>query len=251
MTDIKVGGDGSTQSNPSEAKTSVSPIEDVAAKPNHAVEIVEGKVEAVEVSKHPVSTIPQTEASWADVQRSRSNPWYWAVYLIALLAAVIVPYWLGRRAASNHAAGVMRILSPFSPQGVALVSWAITVVALTLLGLAVVESSVWLWRILFALALAAEQLIGGACLLKFQFWYSTRVVYGSSAAWANAANLGIIAALMAVGVYAVVFVGLLIGIRKDSPLNVLTRSWVSFIFFFCIETAALLVALFIGIPAVA
>ena len=48
-------------------------------------------------------------------------------------------------------------------------------------------------------------------------------------------------------VYAVVWVGLLILIKKDSPLNVLTRSWASFILFFAIETAALLIVLFGGL----
>ena len=84
-------------------------------------------------------------------------------------------------------------------------------------------------------------------MLKLNFWYSTYVVYGDSARLPNAANLGIIAAGVGVAVYAVVWVGLLILIKKDSPLNVLTRSWASFILFFAIETAALLIVLFGGL----
>lgn len=44
-----------------------------------------------------------------------------------------------------------------------------------------------------------------------------------------------------------VFVGLLVIIRKTSPLNVLTKSWASFILYFVIETIALLVVLFGGL----
>jgi len=36
-------------------------------------------------------------------------------------------------------------------------------------------------------------------------------------------------------------------IKKESPLNVLTRSWASFILFFVIETIALLVVMFGGL----
>ena len=54
----------------------------------------------------------------------------------------------------------------------------------------------------------------GLCLLRFDFWYATYVVYGDDAAVPNAANLGIIAAGVAVAVYAVLFVGLLVMIRK-------------------------------------
>ena len=41
--------------------------------------------------------------------------------------------------------------------------------------------------------------------------------------------------------------GLLILIKKASPLNGLTRSWASFILFFAIETASLLIVLFGGL----
>ncbi|KAB7319065.1 teichoic acid transporter, partial [Bifidobacterium longum] len=57
------------------------------------------------------------------------------------------------------------------------------------------------------------------------------VVYGESSALANAANLGIISVGIGVAVFAVLWVGLLVTIKKESPLNVLTRSWASFIFF--------------------
>ena len=63
----------------------------------------------------------------------------------------------------------------------------------------------------------------------------------------NAANLGIMGAAIGIAVYALVFVGLLVIIRKTSPLNVLTKSWASFILYFVIETIALLVVLFGGL----
>ncbi|KAA8816349.1 hypothetical protein EMB92_05360 [Bifidobacterium callitrichos] len=214
---------------------------------NEAVEIVNGKVETVEVSKHPDATIPVTELSLADIERRRSHPAQWAVYFTAVLAAIIGPYWLGRALAVGSTAWLTERLSMFTPQGAAFVSWTVTLVAVASLGLAVVDSGRWLWRIVFAIGLAAEQFVAGICLLKFDFWYSTYVVYGDSATIANATNLGIIAAGFGVAVFAVVWVGLLVIIKKDSPLNVLTRSWASFILFFVIEVIALLVVMFGGL----
>ena len=60
----------------------------------------------------------------------------------------------------------------------------------------------------------------------------------------NAANLGIMGAAIGIAVYALMFVGLLVIIRKTSPLNVLTKSWASFILYFVIETIALPLVLF-------
>ena len=175
---------------------------------NEATELVGDHVETVDVSKHPDPSIPVTDLSLADIERRQSHPVPWAVFIVAVLAAIIAPYWLGRSLA---------------------------------------ESRNWLCRIVFVVGLAAEQFIAGLSLLKLNFWYSTYVVYGDSAQLPNAANLGIIAAGVGVAVYAVVWVGLLILIKKDSPLNVLTRSWASFILFFAIETAALLIVLFGGL----
>ena len=195
------------------------------------------------VSKHPVASIPTTDLSFADIERSRSHPVRWACYIVAVLAAIIAPYWLGRMIAVKHTAWLVSHLSAFEPRGVALVSWAVTVLALAGLGMIIVESHNWLGRIIFFPGLVAEQFIAGLCLLRS----ATYVVYGDDAAVPNAANLGIIAAGVAVAVYAVLFVGLLVMIRKDSPLNVLTRSWASFILFFAIEAIALLVVLFGGL----
>ena len=115
-----------------------------------------------------------------------------------------------------------------------------TLIAVSGLGLLVVDAHRRLWGAVFVIGLAAEQLIAGLRILKIDFWYATYVVYGESSALANAANLGIISVGIGVAVFAVT-------IKKESPLNVLTRSWASFIFFFVIETIALLVVMFGGL----
>ena len=215
--------------------------------PSSAGSVASGPV----VSKHPDPTIPVTELSLADIERGRSHPVRWGVLAFAVLVALIAPYWFGRAQAVGNTAWLTAHFGMVTPRGMAFVSWTVTLVAVACLGLAVVDSGRWLWRVLFTLGLAAEQLVAGVSLLKFDFWYSTYVVYGDAAAVANAANLGIIAAGLGVAVFAVVWVGLLVVIRKDSPLNVLTRSWASFILFFAIETVCLMVVLFGGLlPAV-
>ena len=211
---------------------------------NEATELVGDHVETVDVSKHPDPSIPVTDLSLADIERRMRRLHRRRVNA---LAAIIAPYWLGRSLAVGHTQWLITHLNLFTPRGVAFVSWTVTLTTFTGLGLAVVESRNWLCRIVFVVGLAAEQFIAGLSLLKLNFWYSTYVVYGDSAQLPNAANLGIIAAGVGVAVYAVVWVGLLILIKKDSPLNVLTRSWASFILFFAIETAALLIVLFGGL----
>lgn len=218
-----------------------------ATEPNEATEIVDGKVEEVSVSRHPTPSIPVSDLSLADIERRRSHPAQWAVYVVAVMAAIIAPYWLGRTLAVQRTDWLIAHMSTFDPRGLAFLSWTVTLIALTGLGMAIVESRTWLWRIVFVIGLAAEQFVAGLSLLKINFWYSTYVVYGNAAPLANATNLGIIAAGFGLAAYAVVWVGLLIAIRKESPLNVLTRSWASFILFFAIQTVALLVVMFGGL----
>ncbi|MCI1673533.1 MAG: hypothetical protein LKI34_04880 [Bifidobacterium tibiigranuli] len=206
---------------------------------NTAIEIIDGAIATVDVSKHPVASIPESDLSLADIERSRSRPLQWSVYGVLVLIALIAPYWLGRTLAVNRTAWLVEHLSLLNVRGVAFVSWTVTLLAITGLGLMIVDVRKWLWRTVFVIGLAAEQFIAGLCLLRFNFWYSTYVVYGKSAGLANAANLGIIAAGFGLAVFAVLWVGLLVLVRKDSPLNVLTRSWASFIMFFVIELIAL------------
>ena len=204
-------------------------------EPNEATEIVGGKVETVEVSRHPEASIPETDLSLADIERRRSHPLRWALIILAVLCAIIAPYWFGRSLAVNNTDSIVAVLGGVSPQGIALVGWVAVVI--TYVG----------WLIVFVLGLACEQFIAGLSMLNLNFWYSTYVVYGKQAGLANAANLGIMGAAIGIAVYALVFVGLLVIIRKTSPLNVLTKSWASFILYFVIETIALLVVLFGGL----
>ena len=216
-------------------------------EPNEATEIVGGKVETVEVSRHPEASIPETDLSLADIERRRSHPLRWALIILAVLCAIIVPYWFGRSLAVNNTDSIVAVLGGVSPQGIALVGWVAVVIAYVGLAMAVVVSPSWPWLIVFVIGLAGEQFIAGLSMLNLNFWYSTYVVYGKQAGLANAANLGIMGAAIGIAVYALVFVGLLVIIRKTSPLNVLTKSWASFILYFVIETIALLVVLFGGL----
>lgn len=222
-------------------------METQAKEPNEATEIVGDKIETVEVSKHPEASIPVTELSLADIERRRSHPVRWMVVILAVLVAIVAPYWFGRTLAVNNTDAVVAALGGVEPRGIALIGWAVVVVAYVGLAMAVVVSPSWPWLIVFALGLAAEQFIAGLSMLNLNFWYSTYVVYGDQAGVANAANLGILAAAIGIAVYAVVFVGLLVLIKKTSPLNFLTRSWASFILYFAIEALALLVVLFGGL----
>lgn len=191
-------------------------------------------------------SIPDADLSIADRAKRHAKPMHWVLYLTLILIAIIVPYWAGRTLAVEHTSWVVEHYTRLSAPGVVFIAWSVTVAAFTSLALALVESQRWLWRVLLVVFLAGEQFIAGLCLLRLSFWYSTYVVYGRAAGLANAANLGIIAAGCAVAAYAVLFVGLLVMIPKTSPLNVLTRSWASFIVFFIIEVVALLIVLFGG-----
>lgn len=222
-------------------------LPDTPVEPNEAVEVVGGKVETVEVSKHPDPSIPETDLSLADIERRRSHPVRWAVLILAVLAAIVGPYWFGRSLAVNDTLTVTAALGGIDPRGIALVGWSTVVITYVGLAMAVVVSPSWPWLVVFVLGLAAEQFVAGLSMLNLNFWYSTYVVYGDQAGLANAANVGIIAAAIGVAVYAVIFVGLLVIIKKTSPLNVLTKSWASFILYFAIEALALFVVLFGGV----
>lgn len=200
-----------------------------------------------DVSKRPVASIPESTLSLADIERKRSHPALWLAYALLVIAAIVVPYWWGRAIAVNDTQWLLDNLSALEPRGAAFVAWTVTLIAVSGLGLLVVDAHRRLWGAVFVIGLAAEQLIAGLRILKIDFWYATYVVYGESSALANAANLGIIPVGIGVAVFAVLWVGLLVTIKKESPLNVLTRSWASFILFFVIETIALLVVMFGGL----
>lgn len=188
--------------------------------------------------------------SMAEVERRQWHKGRWAVFIIALIVAIIVPYGAGRMLAMNDTQAVVDIVEPFDPNGMALVSWAITVGMFASLGMAVMETRRVLWRVLFIIGLALEQLLAGVGMLRLNFWYSTYVVYGDSASPINASNLGIIAAALGLAVFAVLYVGLLVVIRKDSRLNVLTRSWSALAMFFILEVVTLVVVLLSGLSTI-
>lgn len=219
------------------------------ASSNTATELVGDRLETVDVSKHPDPTIPPSDLSLADIERRHFRPMLWSVFITVLLVVLVAPYWVGRFLAVHRTEAVVRHLSAYSLQGVAFSSWAVTVVMVTCLAMSIVVARRMVWTVLFLLALAVEQFIGGVALLRFDFWYSTYVVYGPSAGLLNAVNLGIVSAMLGMAVFAVLFVGLLVIIRKESPLNVLTQGWASMILFFVIEVIALLIVLMGGLLA--
>lgn len=150
-------------------------------EPNEATEIVGGKVETVEVSRHPEASIPETDLSLADIERRRSHPLRWALIILAVLCAIIAPYWFGRSLAVNNTDSIVAVLGGVSPQGIALVGWVAVVITYVGLAMAVVVSPSWPWLIVFVLGLACEQFIAGLSMLNLNFWYSTYVVYGKQA----------------------------------------------------------------------
>ena len=177
---------------------------------NKATEVVDGVVETVDVSKHPTASIEPSDLSLADIERRKSHPVRWILFMALVLLAMIAPYWWGRDIAVRDASWMVANLNFLDPKGVALISWTVTIVALTGLGLMVADAKKWLWGGIFVIGLAAEQFVAGMCLLSFNFWNATYVMYGEAAGLANAANLGIIAAGFGVAVYAVLWVGLLV-----------------------------------------
>ncbi|WP_434734902.1 hypothetical protein [Bifidobacterium sp.] len=188
--------------------------------------------------------------SLADIERKRSKPLGWAFFIAALLIAITAPYGIGRTLAVRHTHSLVSYLDVFEPRGIAFISWTAAFVAIVSIAMCIIEARSWAWRIVLLLSVAAEQFIAGLCLLKMSFWYSTYVVFGSKAYLANAANLGIIAAGLGVVVFAVLFVAILVLVKKDSPLNVLTRSWAAMSLFAIIEVLALIIVLFGGLLTV-
>ena len=203
------------------------------------------------VSKHPEATIPESDISLADIERKQSNPVKWTVSIVLVLAALIAPFWVGRSFAVHSTARVIEQLGHFTSYGIALVSCGVTTMIFVSLIMMIVDNRRMAWFGSFIVFLSLEQFIGGLSLFKLNFWSSTYVIYGSHAYVANAANLGVIASALALAVFAIVWVGLLVMIRKDSPLNVLTHVWVSFIMFLVFELAALAILFCGGFMAVA
>lgn len=199
-----------------------------------------------EVSKHPEPSIPVTDLSLADIERRRTHPGLWIVLVAIVLVAIIAPYWIGRHCAVEYTQQIITVFQSLQPRAVAMVSWEATMLGIIGLGMVILDRHKTGWFMLFVFGLIVEQFIAGISMLKFNFWGSTYVMYGTASGVANAANLGIIAAIMGLAVFAVIWIGLLIAVKKESPLNVLARTWVSFVFFIVMEILALLVVEFGG-----
>lgn len=202
------------------------------------------------VSAHPEASIADSEYSLAEIEQKKSRPLRWGVFALAILVAIILPYGYGRSLAMNHTQSVLHYAAALDPRGIALIAWIVTVLAFMGVGMSIIESHSWFWRVVFVVGLAAEQFIAGLCLLKMNFWYGTFVVYQNGAILANAANLGIIAAGLGVAIFAVLFVAILVCVKKDSPWNALTHSWSALSLFFIIELIAIFVVLFGGLITV-
>ena len=101
---------------------------------NKATEVVDGVVETVDVSKHPTASIEPSDLSLADIERRKSHPVRWILFMALVLLAMIAPYWWGRDIAVRDASWMVANLNFLDPKGVALISWTVTIVALTGLG---------------------------------------------------------------------------------------------------------------------
>ena len=94
---------------------------------NKVTEVVDGVVEQVDVSKHPTASIEASDLSLADIERRKSHPGHWALFIALVLVALIAPYWWGRVIAVKDAAWMVANLSFLDPKGVALISWTVTI----------------------------------------------------------------------------------------------------------------------------
>ena len=55
---------------------------------NKATEVVDGVVETVDVSKHPTASIEPSDLSLADIERRKSHPVRWILFMALVLLAM-------------------------------------------------------------------------------------------------------------------------------------------------------------------
>lgn len=166
---------------------------------------------------------------------------------VAIVFDMIVPYGMGRAWALSKTGQVIRAFQHIDPRGWAVLAWLSVTLLCACLGRAMsaTRRAGWLW-----LAYAnffVVQLLAGVGLLKWNFWYSTWVVYDESSVFADAIDLGLMASLFGLVVFAVVFVLLLVMVKRDSPLDILLQGWMAFTLFLLVELAMLIGMLFGGI----
>lgn len=205
-----------------------------------------------QAEKAPVNTqgvesilTPHYRLSLADQkkQSSLSTPAKIGIFL-AIVFDMIVPYGLARSWALTRTGQVIRIFQRVDPRGWAVLSWLSVTLLCACLGRAISahRRAGWLWLAYFNFFVV--QLLAGVGLLKWNFWYSTWVVYDQSSVFANAIDLGLMASLFGLVVFAVVFVLLLVMVKRDSPLNILLQGWMAFSLFLVVEIAMLMIMIF-------
>ena len=104
-----------------------------------------------------MASIPESTLSLADIERKRSHPALWLAYALLVIAAIVVPYWWGRAIAVNDTQWLLDNLSALEPRGAAFVAWTVTLIAVSGLGLLVVDAHRRLWG-----AVLVDWLGGGA-----------------------------------------------------------------------------------------
>ena len=138
----------------------------------------------------------------ADIERRRSHPLRWALIILAVLCAIIAPYWFGRSLAVNNTDSIVAVRRGSVSARYRTGRLGGRGDHVRRIGDGGGRLASWPWLIVFVLGLACEQFIAGLSMLNLNFWYSTYVVYGKQAGLANAANLGIMGAAIGIAVYA-------------------------------------------------
>ena len=57
---------------------------------NKATEVVDGVVETVDVSKHPTASIEPSDLSLADIERRKSHPVRWILFMALVLLLSLI-----------------------------------------------------------------------------------------------------------------------------------------------------------------
>lgn len=193
---------------------------------------------------------PSHQLSLADRKKSTRTvwtPWKTVIWLVAFLVITIVPYYVGRWLALDHTKQLIAVLRTIDPRGWALLAWASVVILVACVGMAIgSKRNNHKWLAAAGVAFVVEQFLAGFSLLKWNFWYSTYIVFHGQDVYANAVNLGILAAAIGLLVFAVLFVAVLVAVKPESPLNALTQGASVLALFLVVELVAILVVIFGG-----
>lgn len=194
-----------------------------------------------------VESAEKSNLSVADVQKRQSHPVRIGVFVILTILALTLPYGLGRHLALEKTSSLIRLVSAYDPSSGALLSWAITTLTFMATGMLLADSKRTLWGIITLLAFSLQQFLCGIGLVKTGFWHATAVVYGRAAGYANALNIGVFASGVGLALFLIIYLILLLAVKKTSSLNILTRSWMALLFLFLVEVLVLLICYLGGI----